>query len=457
MKIEQRALKGLVPYARNAKLHNDEQVNALAESIKRFGFNNPVLIDAKGVIVAGHGRVLAAAKLKLKTVPVYRLGHLSRAEVKAYRVADNRLAETGGGWDMEMLRLELGGIDLDLLPLTGFTLDDMNPAAGYTDPDEVPPPPKVATTRRGDKWLCADHRILCGDATAVDDVRSVISSAPMNLMVTDPPYGVNYSPEWRDEMGIDWVGQVQRRSTHPDVKPLKSRSLGKVANDDRADWREAWALFPGNIVYVWHAGMNTGIFQASLIASDFLPRAHIIWSKQHFVFSRGDYHWQHEPCWYAVRKGKRGDWTGDRKQTTIWEIANASAFHGDKEDHRTGHGTQKPVECMARPMRNNSRPGDAIYDPFLGSGTTMIAAEMERRRCIGIDIDPIYVDVAVLRWQAFTGKEATLEGDGRTFAEIAAERAKKKRRAKPGASPKKIAAKKRSTASAIPSPSPSGV
>lgn len=263
-------------------------------------------------------------------------------------------------------------------------------------------------------------------------------------MVTDPPYGVDYDPAWRNSAD---------RSTKIKGRKIGATAVGRVQNDTRADWREAWAMFEGAVVYVWHAGLHGAIVADSLQSCGFVIRSQIIWNKHVHIIGRGDYHWKHEPCWYAVRKGEPGRFNRKgaegRTQNTMWDI-----------DHRasdSGHGTQKPVECMARPIRNNSRPGDAVYDPFLGSGTTMIAAEMERRRCIGIDIDPIYVDVAVLRWQAFTGKEATLEGDGRTFAEIAAERAKKKRRAKPGASPKKIAAKKRSTASAIPSPSPSGV
>jgi DNA modification methylase len=202
-------------------------------------------------------------------------------------------------------------------------------------------------------------------------------------MVTDPPYGVNYDPKWRDDLGIDWTGQAQRLSTHPNAKPLHSRSLGKVTNDGQADWREAWSLFPGNIAYVWHGGLHAGTVADSLSSVGLVIRAQIIWVKQHFVFSRGDYHWQHEPCWYAVRG--TGAWSGDRKQTTVWEIANASAFRGEKDDSTTGHGTQKPVECMQRPIENNSSLGQAVYDPFCGSGTTVIAAERTGRVCLEAD------------------------------------------------------------------------
>jgi DNA modification methylase len=216
-------------------------------------------------------------------------------------------------------------------------------------------------------------------------------------MVTDPPYGVNYDPEWRNLRAIS-----------------NSSRTGKVRNDERADWAAAWALFPGNIAYVWHAALQTPTFAESLIREGFSIRAQIIWAKERLVIGRGDYHWQHEPCWYAVRT--KGRWTGDRKQTTLWSIPSGG------QDTETVHGTQKPVECMRRPMLNNSKPGDAIYEPFLGSGTTLIAAQSVGRICLAIEIDPLYVDVAVRRWQSFTGKPASLQADGRTFDAVSAER-----------------------------------
>jgi DNA modification methylase len=222
------------------------------------------------------------------------------------------------------------------------------------------------------------------------------------LMITDPPYGVNYDPAWRKRAGVN----------------LNTGKLGKVANDDRADWREAWMLFPGSVAYVWHAGRHTSEVQQSLEASGFDMRAQIIWAKDRFALSRGHYHWQHEPCWYAVRGVAAANWSGDRKQSTLWTI-NA------REDDGHGHGTQKPVECMRRPIENNSSPGQAVYEPFSGSGTTIVAAEMTGRACFAIEIDPAYVDVAILRWQAFTGEDARLDQDSRSFAEVAAERASK--------------------------------
>jgi DNA modification methylase len=217
-------------------------------------------------------------------------------------------------------------------------------------------------------------------------------------MVTDPPYGVEYDPGWRTTAGL---------------KHNKQR-LGKVANDDRADWRDAWELFPGTVAYVWHAGRYASIVQDSLSSVGFEVRSQIIWAKDRFALSRGHYHWQHEPCWYAVRNGP-ASWTGDRKQSTLWQITA-------REGPGFEHGTQKPVECMKRPIENNSSPGQAVYEPFSGSGTTIIAAEISGRVCHAIELLGQYVDVAIERWQAFTGETATLDGDGRKFAEVAAER-----------------------------------
>lgn len=263
----------------------------------------------------------------------------------------------------------------------------------------------------GDLWLLGSgsgrvHRILCGDSTASEVVsRLLLDQVQPRLMATDPPYGVDLKPEWRE----------QRR-----LNP-RTRQFGKVENDDRADWSEAWALFSGDIAYVWHASLRASEVAFSLEACGFEICSQLIWVKQHFAIGRGDYHWQHEPCWYAVRKGRPGRWLGGRKQTSVWEVPNLNPFGGQKttEDEATGHGTQKPVELMRRPIQNHTRKGEVCYDPFLGSGSTLIAAESCGRVCYGIDLDPIYVDMGVLRWQRYTGQKATLDGDGRTFEEIA--------------------------------------
>ena len=401
--VEHRPVEALVPYARNARTHSDDQVALIAGSIREFGFTNPVLVDGQDGIIAGHGRVMAARKLGLATVPVIELGHLSETQRKALVLADNKLAERAD-WDRELLALEVGelselGVDLGAL---GFEAAELNALFRDAEHDpreeETPEVPAEPVSRPGDLWLLGPHRVLCGDATDAGDVARLLAGMAPQLMVTDPPYGVRYDPGWRNETGA------------AAAKGSATKRTGKVLNEDRADWREAWALFPGAVAYVWHGGLHAGTVADSLTATGFEIRSQIVWAKQRLVLSRGDYHWQHEPCWYAVRG--RGSWAGDRKQTTLWQIASR------EQDAATAHGTQKPVECMRRPMLNNASPGQAVYDPFLGSGTSVIAAETSARICLGLELSPAYVDVVVERWQRFAGGEATLDGAGTSFAEV---------------------------------------
>jgi DNA modification methylase len=389
----------LVPYTRNARTHSDAQVAQIAASIREFGFTNPVLVDGERGIIAGHGRLLAARKLGMTEVPTIELSHLTPAQKRAYILADNRLA-LSAGWDEDMLRIELGDLNAEGfdLNLTGFDPGEIasfliDHTGGLTDPDQIPEVPERPVSREGDVWRLGKHRLICGDSTDTEVVALALHGVRPHLMVTDPPYGVQYDP-------------MKARSG--------SVARGLVPNDDRADWREAWRLFPGDVAYVWHAGLRSREVVESLQACGFGMRAQIIWDKTRPVLSRGHYHFQHEPCWYAVRQGATGHWNGDRKQTTIWSI--------NHQKSETGHGTQKPVECMKRPIENNSSPGQAIYEPFSGSGTTIIAAEMTGRVCHAVELSPAYVDVAVLRWQAFTGEQAVLESDGAAFAAVATSR-----------------------------------
>ena len=399
-------VESLIPYARNARTHSDAQVAQVAASIVEFGWTNPVLVAGRS-IVAGHGRVLAARKLGLPLVPTLDLSHLTETQRRAYVLADNQLA-TKAGWDSELLSLELADLKADGFDLTiaGFDSVDLagilDQTTGETDPDDVPDVPAKPVTVPGDVWLLGRHRIVCGDSTTVESVEKALAGAKPHLMVTDPPYGVEYDPSWRDgALGA---------SNGP------GRAKGEVRNDDRVDWREAWTLFPGEVAYVWHADPPSPVVGESLIACDFELRNLVVWAKDSLVIGRGHYHHQHELCWYAVKKGGTGHWNGDRKQTTLWSIPKP-------QKSETGHGTQKPIECMKRPIENNSKPGDHVYEPFSGSGTTIIACEQAGRVCHAIELSPVYVDVAVKRWQSFTGKAATLEGDGRTFAEVEASRA----------------------------------
>ena len=444
MKIEQLPTDTLIPYARNTRTHSEAQVAQIAGSIREFGFTNPVLIDGENGIIAGHGRVLAAQKLKLGTVPCIRLSYLTDTQRRAYIIADNKLA-LNAGWDEELLGLELAdlredGFDLEL---TGFDGDELanllaETTEGQTDPDEVPEPPVDPVSVLGDVWVLGKHRIACGDCTDQGTVDRALNGVKPHLMVTDPPYGVEYDADWRN------------KAMRSDGTAIAGRAVGKVLNDDKADWRDAWALFPGEIAYVWHApGENQAEVMESLKACDFQIRNHIIWAKQQLVIGRGHYHHQHEPCWYAVRKGGTGHWNGGRKQATLWRFVGDTlrddesvftrresaeiihAISGDEstvwdipkpQKSETGHSTQKPVECMRRPIRNNSSPGQAVYEPFSGSGTTIIAGEMTGRCVHAIELNPAYVDVAVTRWQAFTGKQAIHEASGKTFDELKAEK-----------------------------------
>ncbi len=409
-RVEYLALDALTPYERNARTHSDEQIELIAQAIEEFGWTNPILIDENNGIIAGHGRLLAARRLGLSEVPCIRLAHLSEVQRRAYIIADNALAERAG-WDEELLALEvdwLAGQDFDL-DLTGLDdellggllapgLDDEAAAAA----EEAPEPPENPVAALGDLWILGDHRLICGDSTRADVVERLLDGARPHLMVTDPPYGVEYDADWRN------------RATRKDGSCIGGRAIGKVLNDNKADWREAWALFPGDVAYVWHAGVYSPVVADSLTACDFEIRSQIIWAKTRFALSRGHYHWQHEPCWYAVKKGANGHWHGDRSQSTLWEIEHTKS--------ETGHSTQKPIEAMRRPILNNSKRGDAVYEPFCGSGTTLIACEMEGRRCYAIELNPAYVDVIIRRWQELTGQQAVLDGDGRSFDEIAAKR-----------------------------------
>jgi DNA modification methylase len=391
-------ITALVPHENNSRTHSSEQIRQIAASITEFGFTNPILVDEKNAVIAGHGRISAAKTLNMDTVPCVVVKGLTEAQKKAYVIADNKLA-LNAGWDTDLLStvlMELKDLDFDLA-LTGFNVDELADLLnveqeGLTDPDDVPDVPDAPISVTGDVWTLGNHRLMCGDSTSADDVGTLLGAVKPHLMVTDPPYGVNYSAGWRNEA-------MPKKNDPSRWRDGAGRATGAVENDDNADWSEAWALFPGDVFYVWHAGNKAHIVAESLLASGYDIRAQIIWAKSHFAISRGDYHPMHEPCWYGVRKGKKGHYIGGRKQTTVWQI--------DKpQKSETGHSTQKPVECMKRPIENNSSPGQAIYEPFSGSGTTIIAGEMTGRHIYAMEISPAYVDVAVRRWEEFTGTKA---------------------------------------------------
>ena len=327
-------------------------------------------------IVAGETRYKAAVLIGLTAAPV---GTIPARQARAYRVIDNRTSERTS-WDTDLLPDALSGLsDLDI-----FSFDDVLPlavTAGKTDPDDIPETPKNPVSRVGDIWTLGKHRLMCGDATKPEHVERLLDGAEPDLMVTDPPYGVQYDSSWRYKAGIS----------------SKDGAFGKSANDDTSDWQDAYALFPGSIAYVWMSGLGLPVAASGLDACGFIRRSLIIWDKGHIVIGRGHYHWRHESCWYAVKKGAQANWQGDRKASTLWEIDNP-------RKSETGHSAQKPVECMQRAIHNHR--GD-VYDPFIGSGTTVIAGEQEGRSVYAIEIEPAYVDVTVKRWEDFTGRKAT--------------------------------------------------
>lgn len=413
--IEQISTASLIPYARNARTHSETQVKQIAGSIQEFGFCNPVLVDATNGIIAGHGRVMAAQLLKLETVPCLRLSHLTDAQKRAYVLADNRIA-LSSGWDEEMLANELSDLHADEfdLGLLGFDTEELlelmnlegnaNESSVDAEPriDEAEELQELWETKLGQVWQCGMHRLMCGSSTEAADVGRLLNGASPQIMVTDPPYGVKYDPSWRKEAGVN-----------------NSNRMGQVLNDDIADWTPAWRLFGGAVAYVWHGGLHSGVVQKSLIDAGFVTRAQVVWVKPRLVLFRGHYHWQHEPCWvadkpeqmtsddceeawYAVRKNSTAGWVGGRKQTTVWEI-------GFKDEAKTVHGTQKPVECMARPIRNHSCSKDGVYEPFSGSGSTLIACEQLQKPCFAMELNPQYVAVALQRFKDATEKDPVLE------------------------------------------------
>jgi DNA modification methylase len=307
----------------------------------------------------------------------------SEAQKRAYVLADNQLA-LNAGWNPELLRLELGDLkELDFdLGLIGFgdaqlaALLESNP--GLTDPDEVPESPTVPIAQMGDVWQLGRHRLVCGDATSAEDVARALGGVSPHLMVTDPPYGVEFDPTWRK-------GSEKRTymGGNPDLESV---------------WKEAWQLFPGDVAYIWHAHSKTQNLWLALADLQFELRQPIIWNKMRFIIGRGNYCFNHEACFYGVKQGRDAHWQGARDQSTVWDILHRSSD--------SNHGAQKPVECMLRPIKNSSCAGDAVYEPFCGSGTTIIAAEMTGRACHALEINPTYCDVTIERWQNFTGEKA---------------------------------------------------
>ena len=431
--IELWPIDRFVPYARNPR-KNDPAVDRMCSSLREFGFKVPVLARSDGTVVDGHLRLKAARKLgswpggHITGIPVILCDEWTDAQVKAFRILVNRSA-TWADFDDELLALELQDLaaaDFDL-SLTGFDPRELEDLLTLPDNDEqadtAPPLPENPVSRLGDLWLCGNrrnqHRILCGDATSPEAVARMLGDRKPFLMITDPPYGIELNSEWRDKAGLNGCGPAE-------PSYMKHRTAGHtettISGDTRADWADAFALVPSlQIAYVWHASLFTREVLDGLLRIGFEHHQQIIWDKQRTVLTRTLYWFQHEPCWF-VRK-KNAPWYGKAgENSTIWACPSPKFIMGGSDEDKFDHPTQKPIELMRKPILNHLKRGQAVYDPFLGSGTTLAAAEITERVCYGIELDPKYCDVVVKRYQSLTGGKATLDGDGRTFDQIAEER-----------------------------------
>ncbi len=404
-RIELWPIERLVPYERNARTHSSRQVRQIANSIAEFGFTNPILVDTKDGIIAGHGRLLAARLLKLPQVPVIILSHLTDVQKRAYILADNRLA-LDAGWDDEILRSEMQALEHEGfdLHMTGFSADELKTLlvddSPVADEDDAPAAKAVAVSRLGDLWSLGDaHRILCGNALQPDHLEQVLGGVPADMVFTDPPFGVNYRPAAK-----------RGKSAH---RPIANDDLG---NEFEPFLHQACA----NMLAVTRGGMyicmsssQLHVLHAAFTKAGGHWSTFVIWAKNTFTLGRSDYQRQFEPLLYGWKQGATRHWCGARDQGDVWSI--------DKPRSNDLHPTMKPVELIERAINNSSRPGDTVLDVFGGSGSTLIACEKTKRQGRLIELDPLYVDVSIRRWQQYSGGCARRVADGRSFDEVSSE------------------------------------
>lgn len=394
LQIDYERVDALLPYAANSRTHSDAQVAQIAASIKEFGWTNPILIDGDNTIIAGHGRLLAARKLGMEEVPIIVLDHLTKAQQRALVIADNQLA-LNAGWDANMLKAEIDGLNLDgfNLDLLGFSDDELakfldnGPTEGLTDEDAVPEVPEQPKTVLGDVWVLGNHRLMCGDSTSIDAVEKLMDGQKANMLHTDPPYGVDYEGVPNDH--------------------LKDAQLEKFLVDALTNAHAV--LHPGSNVYVWHADITAFEFISAFRLSGFKQArpSTIQWVKPSLTMSQGDYHSQNEPCLFGWKEGSGRVRVKDRKQTTIW--------HCDRTTEAKVHPTMKPVELCQRAIENSSVANCIVLDLFGGSGSTLIACEKTNRHARLMELDPKYCDVIIKRWQDFSGMKAVHAETGEPF------------------------------------------
>ena len=386
MDVKNISIGEIVPYARNAKKHDKRQIDNVAESIRQYGFVQPVVIDRDGVIVIGHCRVLAAKKLGMEAVPCVCVDDLTPEQVNALRLVDNKSAEDGAAWDFDMLSMELPEIDLSAFDFDwGLAEDDSAVIVEDEAPEVSDDPP---TAKRGDVWQLGRHRLMCGDSTSADDVQTLTGGVQIDLFLTDPPYGVDYTGKTKDALKIE----NDNRSDDEFISFLSDAFAAA-----------ALAMKPGAVFYIWHAILKTWAFESACQMVGWEVRQVLIWVKNSMVMGRQDYQWKHEPCLYGWKSGAGHLWASDRKQTTVLEF--------DRPTKNKEHPTMKPVALFDYQIQNNTKGGDAVLDLFAGSGTTIMACEQNGRNAYCMELDPRYVDVIIKRWETFTGEKAVLLSD----------------------------------------------
>jgi DNA modification methylase len=406
-RIELWPMDRLRPYERNPRMHSEAQVDQIAASMVEFGWTNPVLVDEQGGILAGHGRLLAARKLGLAEVSVIRFEHLSEAQKRAYLIADNQLA-LQAGWDDALLAEELAWLrderfDLDLVGFDATELERLlamadGESASEEAEDQVPEPPEDPVSRPGDLWILGNHRLLCGDATALTDVERVLDGQLADMTFCDPPYNVDYANTPKDKL----------RGKH---RPIMNDNLGGGLEAFLYDACVNILSFTKGAVYVCMSSSELDTLQRAFRAAGGKWSTFVIWAKNTFTLGRADYQRQYEPILYGWKEGSDHYWCGAQDQGDVWFI--------DKPARNDLHPTMKPVALVERAIRNSSKSRDIVLDAFGGSGSTLIACEKTGRQARLVELDPKYCDVIVQRWQDWTGETAVLEGDGRSYEEIA--------------------------------------
>ena len=449
-KLEHWPIDRLRPYERNPRTHSAEQVTKIAASLLEFGWTNPILVDGDSGIIAGHGRLLAARELGMSIVPVIELAHLTEAQRRAYIIADNRLA-LDAGWDEDLLAEELKaleGLDFNLV-LTGFDLDELHALLEDETAEEVPAPepPEDPVSRPGDLWILGDHRLLCGDSSDPEAVDRLLDGAPIHLVNTDPPYNVKVEPRSNNAIaaGLSSFPAAKNAVEASDAQGMhhqgfdlarhktKSRPTGRMRPKDRPLANDfisdeafdelllAWfgniarVLLPGRSFYIWGGYANLANYPPALKAVGLYFSQSVIWDKQHPVLTRKDFMGAHEQAFYGWKEGAAHQFFGPKNVPDLWAVKKVNP-------QSMVHLTEKPVELAVRAIHYSSKPGENVLDLFGGSGSTLIGSEETGRRCFMMELDPAYTDVIALRWQEATGESAVLEGDGRAFDEVSAER-----------------------------------